>query len=164
LPPDLTLLIKSLVTLEGMGRQLDPNFDLVTEFSPFLHRALLARYAPDALVKKGWQAIVGGLDILTGLPQDLRHLLRSARSGRLQVHVDVTRLQYFGNQLDRAASRLTMGVVLAALIIGSSIVMTVDRGPELFGLPLFGLLGFLSAAVAGIWLLISIRRSGKNLE
>jgi ubiquinone biosynthesis protein len=164
LPPDLTLLIKSLVTLEGMGRQLDPNFDLVTEFSPFLHRALLARYAPDALFKRGWQAIVGGLDILTGLPKDLRHLLRSARSGRLQVHVDVTRLQYFGNQLDRAASRLTMGVVLAALIIGSSIVMTVDRGPELFGLPLFGLLGFLSAAMAGIWLLISIRRSGKNLE
>jgi len=162
LPPDLTLLIKSLITLEGLGRQLDPDFDLVTEFSPFLHRALLARYAPDALVKRGWQAIIGGLDILTDLPQDLRHLLRSARSGRLQVHVDVTRLQRFGNQLDRATSRLTMGVVIAALIIGSSIVMTVDRGPVLFGFPLLGLLGFLSAAVTGVWLLISIRRSGRN--
>ena len=164
LPPDLSLLIKSLVTLEGMGRQLDPDFDLVTEFSPFLHRALLARYGHEALIKRGWQAVAGGLDLLTGLPQDLRHLVRSARSGRLQVHVDVTHLQCFGNQLDRAASRLTMGVVLAALIIGSSIVMTVDRGPVLFGLPLFGLLGFLSAAVAGIWLLISIRRSGRNIE
>jgi ubiquinone biosynthesis protein len=164
LPPDLTLLIKSLITLEGMGRQLDPNFDMVTEFSPFLRRALLARYTPDALVKRGWRAIVGGLEILTDLPQDLHHLLRSARSGRIQVHVDVTRLQHFGNQLDRATSRLTMGVVIAALIIGSSIVMTVDRGPVLFGFPLLGLLGFLSAAIAGVWLLISIRRSGKNLE
>ncbi len=162
LPPDLTLLIKSLITLEGMGRQLDPEFDMVTEFSPFLRRALQARYAPDALVKRGWQAVVDGLDILTGLPQDLRQLLRSARSGRLQVHVDVTRLQDFGNQLDCATSRLTMGVVIAALIIGSAIVMTVERGPVLFGLPLFGLLGFISAAVAGIWLLISIRRSGRN--
>ncbi|MFQ6758064.1 MAG: ubiquinone biosynthesis protein UbiB [Deltaproteobacteria bacterium] len=162
LPPDLTLLIKSLITLEGMGRQLDPEFDMVTEFSPFLRRALQARYAPDALVKRGWQAVVDGLDILTGLPQDLRQLLRSARSGRLQVHVDVTRLQDFGDQLDCATSRLTMGVVIAALIIGSAIVMTVERGPVLFGLPLFGLLGFISAAVAGIWLLISIRRSGRN--
>ena len=164
LPPDLTLMTKSLITLEGMGRQLDPNFDMVTEFSPFLRRAFLARSAPDVLVKKGWQAVTDGLDILTGLPQDLRHLLRSARSGKLQVHVDVTRLERFGNQLDRATSRLTMGVVIAALIVGSSIVMTVDRGPVLFGFPLLGLLGFLSAAVTGVWLLISIRRSGRNLE
>lgn len=162
LPPDLTLLTKSLISLEGMGRQLDPEFDMVTEFSPFLHRALLGRYAPDVLARKGWQAVASGLDILTGLPQDLRQLLRSARSGRLQVNVDVTRLQRFGNQLDRAASRLTMGVVIAALIIGSSIVMSVERGPVLLGLPLFGLLGFIGAAIAGIWLLISIRRSGRN--
>lgn len=79
------------------------------------------------------------------------------------MHVDVTQLQHFGNQLDRATSRLTMGVVIAALIIGSSIVMTVEHGPKLLGLPLFGLLGFTGAAIAGIWLLISIRRSGRNL-
>jgi ubiquinone biosynthesis protein len=145
-----------------MGCQLDPDFDLVTECSPFLRRALLARYAPEALVKRGWKAITGTLEILTGLPQDLHSLLRSARSGRLQVHVDVPRLQHFGNQLDRATNRLTTGVVIAALIIGSSIVMTVDHGPELFGLPLIGFLGFLSAAITGIWLLISIRRSERN--
>lgn len=162
LPPDLTLLTKSLITLEGMGRQLDPDFDLVAEFSPFLSRALVARYAPDAIVKRGWKTLAGTLDIFTGLPQDLRHLLRSARSGRLQMHVDVTRLQHFGNQLDRAASRMTMGVVIAALIIGSSIVMTLDRGPELWGLPIFGLLGFLGAAIAGVWLLIAIRRSERS--
>jgi len=163
LPPDLTLLTKALISLEGMGCQLDPEFDMVSEFSPFLRRAIMARYAPDALAKRGWQAVSGGLDILAALPQDLRQLLRSARSGKLQVHVDVTRLQHFGNQLDRATSRLTMGVVIAALIIGSSIVMTVERGPVLLGLPLFGLLGFIGAAIAGIWLLISIRRSGRNL-
>ena len=164
LPPDLTLLTKAVITLEGMGCQLDPDFDLVTEASPFLRRSLLARYAPDVLARKGWQTLASGLDILTGLPKDLRQLLRSARSGRLQVHVDVTRLQHFGDQLDRASSRLTMGVVIAALIIGSSIVMTVGRGPVLLGLPLFGLLGFIGAAIGGIWLLISIWRSGRNSQ
>jgi len=116
----------------------------------------------DGLARRGWRAVASGLDILTSLPQDLRQLLRSARSGKLQVHVDVTRLQRFGDQLDRAMSRLTMGIVIAALIIGSSIVMTVEHGPVLLGLPLFGLLGFIGAAIGGIWLLISIWRSKRG--
>lgn len=162
LPPDLALLIKAFVTLEGMGRQLDPDFDMVAEAAPFLSRAMLARYAPDALAKRGWQAMTGTLDLLTGLPQDLRQLLRSARSGRFQIHVDVTRLKKFGNQLDRAASRMAVGNIIAALIIGSSIVMTIEGGPTVLGLPLFGLLGFIGAVIGGIWLLLSIWRSGRG--
>ena len=161
LPPDLVLLIKAFITLEGMGRQLDPDFDMVATATPFLRRAMLARYAPDALAKKGWAAATGALDILTGLPQDLRKLLRAARRGTLNVQIDIARLSQLGHQLDRAASRLTVGVVTAALIIGSSIVMTVQGGPTLFGLPLFGLLGFLGAFGGGFWLMVSIWRSGK---
>ncbi|MCK4743377.1 MAG: ubiquinone biosynthesis protein UbiB [Sulfuriflexus sp.] len=162
LPPDLALLIKAFITLEGMGRQLDPDFDMGAEAKPFLNRAMLSRYAPDALAKRGWQAMTRTLDLLTGLPQDLRQLLRSARNGRFQIHVDVTRLKKFGDQLDRAASRMVVGIVTAALIIGSSIVMTVEGGPSLFGLPLFGLLGFTGAVFGGIWLLASIWRSGRG--
>ncbi|RLA04837.1 MAG: 2-polyprenylphenol 6-hydroxylase [Gammaproteobacteria bacterium] len=164
LPPDLVLMIKAFITLEGMGRQLDPDFDMVAEAAPFLRRAMLARYAPDALAKRGWAAATGALDIVTGLPQDLRQLLRAARRGKFNVHVDVTRLNQFGHQLDRAASRLTVGVVTAALIIASSIVMTVEGGPTLMGLPLFGFMGFTGAFVGGVWLLISIWRSGKLNE
>jgi len=162
LPPDLAVLIKALITLEGMGRQLDPDFDMVAEASPFLQRAILTRYAPEVLAKRGWRAVASTVELLTGLPQDLRQLLRSARSGRFQLHVDVTRLKTFGNQLDRAASRMAVGNVIAALIIGSSIVMTVKGGPTLFGLPLFGLLGFVGAALGGVWLLFSIWRSGRT--
>jgi ubiquinone biosynthesis protein len=67
-----------------------------------------------------------------------------------------------GDQLDRAVSRLTVGLIVAALIIGSSIVMTVGGGPQLFGLPAFGLVGFVGAALGGVWLLSSIVRSGKH--
>ena len=69
-------------------------------------------------------------------------------------------LQRVGDQLDRAANRLSLALVIAALIIGSSIVMTVEGGPTLLGLPLFGLLGFLGAAVGGVWLVWTIWRSG----
>jgi ubiquinone biosynthesis protein len=100
--------------------------------------------------------------VLAELPRDLRRALRSARHGRLQIHVDVNGLDRFGNQLDGAANRLTVGIVTASLIIGSSIVMTVQGGPTFLGLPFFGLVGFLGAAIGGTWLLISIWRSGRR--
>jgi ubiquinone biosynthesis protein len=75
------------------------------------------------------------------------------------VHVDLTSLYRFGHQLDGAANRLAIGIVTAALIIGSSIVMTVEGGPTLLGLPFFGLLGFLGALAGGAWLFVSILRS-----
>jgi ubiquinone biosynthesis protein len=162
LPPDLALVLKVGVTLEATGRALDPAFDMAGEAAPFLHAAVLARRGPAALAKRSWRALAATLEIFAELPQDLRRMLRSARSGRLQVHVDLTRLSRFGNQLDQAASRLTLGVVIAALIIGSSIVMTIEGGPTLLGLPVFGLLGFLGAAAGGVWLLYSIWRSGRG--
>ncbi len=162
LPPDLALVLKVCVTLEATGRELDPEFDMAGEAAPFLHAAVLARRGPAALAKRGWRAMGAALEILAELPKDLRRILRSARSGRLQVHVDLTRLSRFGNQLDRAANRLTLGVVTAALIVGSSIVMTIEGGPALLGLPVFGLLGFLGAIAGSAWLLYSIWRSGRD--
>lgn len=65
-----------------------------------------------------------------------------------------------GDQIDRAANPLTVGVVAASLIITSSTAVTAGGGPRVCGLPLFGLLGFLGPAVAGIWVLVSAWGSG----
>ena len=162
LPPDLALVLKVAATLEATGHELDPAFDMASEAEPFLRAATLERHGPTAVARRGWRAARSALEILSDLPRDVRQVLRSARSGRLQVHVDVTSLERFGRQLDRAANRLTVGVVTAALVIGSSIVMTVGGGPTLLGLPAFGLLGFLAAAAGGAWLLFSIWRSGRG--
>ena len=94
--------------------------------------------------------------MLAGLPNDLTRLLRAARQGKVDIQIDFLHLKRVGNQLDRAASRLVVGIVVAALIIGSSIVMTVSGGPTLLGLPFFGLLGFLGAVAGSLWLLRSI--------
>jgi ubiquinone biosynthesis protein len=80
------------------------------------------------------------------------------------VHIDIPHLKRVGDELSSAANRLAVGVVVAALIIGSSIVMTVPGGPTLFGLPMFGLLGFLGAAIGGGWLLLSILKSSKAVK
>src|SRR5574343_175537 len=130
LPSDLALLIKAFISLEGMGRGLDPGFHMATEALPLLRAVVRQRYQPKALALRGW--------------------------GSLQ------RLLHVGEQLDRAASRLSVALVLAALIIGSSIVMTVGGGPQLFGLPAFGLMGFVGAVLGGGWLVRSTVRSRRR--
>jgi len=151
LPADLSLLIKAFVSLEGMGRELDPDFDMAGEALPLLQQALREHYAPAALLRRS----VGGLRemavLLAGLPQDLSRLLRAARKGRLDIHIDVLHLKRVGNQLDRAVNRLVIGVVIAALIIGSAIVLTVPQGPHWLGT-----LGFLVALFGSLWLILSI--------
>lgn len=160
LPQDLALMIKVFVTLEGLGRILDPDFDMAAEAAPFLRRSMLARYAPDALFQRGMRTLSEAAGLLAALPRDLRRLLRSVRGGNFRVNIEMERLRRFGEQVDHSANRLTVGVVTAAMIIGSSIVMTVSGGPTLLGLPLFGLLGFLGAGVGAAWLVYSIWRSG----
>ncbi len=161
MPADLTLLVKAFISLEGMGRELDPDFNMANEAMPILERTLRARYKPATLIRRSWRAASEALSLAAGLPHDISRLLRAARRGRLEIHIDVTHLKHVGNQLDGAANRLVIGIVVAALIIGSSIVMTVSGGPTLFGLPLFGLIGYLGAATGGIWLLFSIIKSNK---
>ena len=161
LPSDLALLVKAFISLEGMGRELDPDFDMAGEAMPLLVKTLRARYTPAALVKRGWRSASEMLALLADLPHDFSRLLRAARRGQLDIHIDVKHLKHVGNQLDGAANRLVVGIVVAALIIGSSIVMTVPGGPTLLGLPTFGLLGFIGAAVGGVWLLLSIWKSNR---
>lgn len=162
MPSDLTLLFKALITLEGLGRQLDPEFHLIEYIDPFVRRVIQDRYQPKAVARRAQRGIAGAIAAITGLPDDLARLLRDARRGRLTIELDLKRLDRFGHQLDHSANRLTIGVVTAALIVGSSIVMTVRGGPELFGLPLFGLLGFVIAGLNSLWLIWSIRRSNKE--
>lgn len=158
LPSDLALLIKAFISLEGMGRGLDPDFHMASEALPLLRQMLRARYRPEALARRAWQSLRGGLAELGRVPADLSQLLRSARRGRLRLGIDVAHLKRAGDQIDRAASRLSLSLVVSALIIGSSIVMTVGGGPELLGLPAFGLLGFVGATIGGLALLRSMWR------
>ena len=163
LPPDLALMIKAFLTLEGMGRQLDPDFDMASAARPYLERVLLRRWAPRALLRRGQRGVQDALELAGDMPRELRRLLRMTRRGRLHMQMEVTSLKAFGDQVDRAANRLTMGVVTAALVIGSSIVMHSAGGgvPSRWLLAL-GALGFIGAALTGMWILLSIWRSGKG--
>jgi len=160
LPADLVLMLKAFLTLEGMGRSLDPDFDMASEARPIVERVLRRHYSTVAVARRAQRSAVEIVKTLGSLPNDLSRLLRTARRGRIEVHVDVKSLKEVSHRLDSAASRMTLGVVTSALIIGSAIVMNVQPGGG--GVSWFGWLGFGGAALGGLWLLFSIWRSGRD--
>ena len=160
LPADLALLIKAFISLEGMGRELDPGFDMVSEMTPMIEKLISERYLPDAVLERGWRTVRDLLALAGELPHDLTRQLRAARRGKLSIHIDVAHLQRTAEQIDGAANRLSMSIVVAALIVGSSIVMSMPGNSTLWGPLLLGVLGFVGALIGGLLLLLSIWKSG----
>jgi len=161
LPQGLALLVRALISLDGIGRRLDPEFSAVRIARPFLRRTLRNRFRPEALARRARRNLGETMELLVGLPRDLRRLVKAARRGAVQLNLDLGRLDQFGRQLDRAASRVTIGLVTAAIIIGTSIVTVSEEG-GLLGIPLLGVVGFLTSLAAGAWILVSIYRGGRR--
>jgi ubiquinone biosynthesis protein len=165
LPSDLSLMFKTLITLEGLGRQYDPDFHIVQHLTPLVKRALAERSAPRELVRRGRGAVEEFLGVAASVPRDLARLLREARRGKARIDLDLKRLDSFGRQLDRTLDRVTMGIMTASLVIGSAIVLTVEGGPRLLGVPLLpaiGLAGYVLAFLNSLWILYGIWRSGRE--
>ena len=164
LPADLTLMFKALISLEGLGRQYDPEFRLVDRVRPFLDRALLERYQPVAALRRSQASLANAFGLLTTVPRDLARLVKDARRGRMRVDLDLKRLDSFGERLHNTIDRMTIGIMTSSLVIGSSIVMTVGGGPALFGIPLLtllGLFGYLIAFFSSLWIILAIWRSDR---
>jgi ubiquinone biosynthesis protein len=165
LPSDLSLMFKALITLEGLGRQYDPEFHIVDELTPLLRRALSERYQPGELARRGRGAFNDFLNLVSSVPRDFARLLREARRGKTRIDLDLKRLDSFGRQLDRTLDRVTMGIMTASLVIGSAIVLTVEGGPRVLGmpvLPVIGLAGYLMAFLNSLWIIYGIWRSGRE--
>jgi ubiquinone biosynthesis protein len=165
LPVDLALLFKALLSLEGLGRQYDPEFRLIERVKPFLDRAMLEHYQPVETARRAQETLSDFYGLVTSMPRDLARLIKDARHGRMRVDLDLRRLDSFGLRLHSAINRATIGIMTASLVVGSSIVMTVAEGPTLFGVPLltlFGLLGYLIAFVNSLWIILSIWRSSRR--
>jgi ubiquinone biosynthesis protein len=162
LPADLTLMFKALITLESSGRKYDPDFVLADRLKPIVERVVGARYAPTEMGRRGGASIGQFIDLMRAIPRDVARLLKDARRGRLRLDVDVKRLDSVVRKLDSTLDRLTIGIMTASVVVGSSIVMTVTSGPQLFGIPIFtvlGAFGFLLAFVNSVWVVVSIWRS-----
>lgn len=162
LPGDLVMLFKTMVTLEGVVKRLDGNFQLLEHAKPIVQNVIRQSLSPQQIWHQArMQSRLLGR-ILGGLPKNLLRLNRYIRNGKLNVNLDLKRLDSLNQHLEHSANRLTMGMVTSALIIGSSILLGSNIGPKLYGLSFLGFFGYLLAFANSLWIIWSIWRSGKH--
>jgi ubiquinone biosynthesis protein len=161
IPSNLMLLIKALVTIEGVGLQLDPTFKIVEHAAPLAERVWRQEYQPDAIARRAWRGLQHSLSAARRVPVHLEAIGRKIRDGRLEIRFVHRNLDHFVREMDRSSNRLAFALIIAALIVGSSLIIQTGRGPLAYGYPLFGLVGFVVAALFGIRLAIGIMRSGR---
>ncbi len=157
----LSLLGRVLAQIEGVGRQLDPDFDIVTLIQPFAQNLISRKYSPHEMLKKTYKVAGDYADLVRSMPRDIQTALDRVKSGKLRIEFKHIGLENLVSGLERSTSRLAFAIIIAALVISSSMIMALEKpfGPSIFGIPVIGALGYLIAAISGLWLVINIIRN-----
>ena len=161
IPSEFALLFKTLITAEGTARGLDPDFDMVAHIQPFVREMVKKKYSPEKILKDSGNFAENAIDVIRKMPDNVDWLFRSLKQGKLFIGLEHHGLEKMDATIDRASNRLSLSLIISAMIVGSSLIMTVDKGPQFFGYSALGIAGFLFAAVLGLGLVVSIIRGGR---
>ena len=160
-PSNLYLMDKALITLEGLLKQLDPEFNYFEAAQPYVAELVHRRRSPLRAARTIQKNIADFADVFAQLPRQLKATYRKFIHGDLKVNIHHEGLTQLIRDLDKASNRLSFSIITAAIIVASSIIIHSGKGPMLFGLPMFGLIGYIIAALLGLWILVGILRSGQ---
>ncbi len=161
LKPDLFLMIKALSSVEGLGRMLDPDFDIIEHAKPFILSIQSSRLNPIKIAGDIIDSGTGFVQFMKEVPGELRVILKQVREGKIKIEFEHRGLDPILFTQDRTSNRIAFAIVLASLIIGSSLIVLSDIPPKWQEIPIIGLAGFIVAGVMGFWLLVSILRRGR---
>jgi ubiquinone biosynthesis protein len=153
LPAGLSLLLRTLILLEGTAQLLSPDFSLAEVIQPFYQRAAGRRLSPQRLLLRLQRTYRDWDRLLQALPRDLNEIIQRVRAGRFRVHLD-------HRHLDPIVNRLVLGILTASLFLGSSLLWSMKAPPLLGGVSVFGAAGHLLAVFLGWRLFRAIRKSG----
>jgi ubiquinone biosynthesis protein len=155
------LLGRAVGTYEELGRKLDPDYDFLVEAEPFIRKILLKSYDPQKILQELLKTGRDFRNLITMLPGELQSILQKMRQGQLALEFRHKGLERLITELDRSSNRLSFSLIIAALIVGSSLIMRLEVGPFLFGYSVLGIAGFIFAGLLGLWLIIAILKSGR---
>uniref|UniRef100_UPI00405782FF ABC1 kinase family protein n=1 Tax=Candidatus Electrothrix sp. TaxID=2170559 RepID=UPI00405782FF len=161
LKPNLYLMFKALATVEGIGTMLAPEVELLTLADPFMKKIKLDRVHPRRLFDDFSTTSHQYLNLLRDLPGETRSILALLRQGGMKLELKHRGLRPLERALYRVSNRIAFAIVLAAQIVGSSLIVLSGIKPHWHDIPVIGLAGFLIAGIMGFWLLISILRQDK---
>lgn len=159
-PRDFTLMLKALMTVESFAKTLDKDFDILEQLRPYAQRFSASQFSPSRLLQHITSAMRSTGDLAVRLPEDTAAILNKFRRGRFRVHIEHEHLEELEQTLDNSSNRLSFAIIIGALLVGSSLLVAQDGTVlGLITLQALGVIGYLTAAIIGIGLLISILRS-----
>jgi ubiquinone biosynthesis protein len=161
LPQDFVVLAKTFLGVEGLARQLNPELNIVDAARPEAERIIRRRYDPREIGKTLIKQAKEFERFLIGLPAQLQDLLIKLQHGNLKIEFEHKGLEQLLDSICRASNRLSFALIVAALIVGSSLLLFSKIGPSWYELSLLGLAGYLLAGFLGVLLIIAILRSGR---
>lgn len=160
-PQDLYLMVKSISTAEGLGLALDPDFEMLERATPFLFKARSARFHPLRIADDIFETSIDFMRLLLEVPGEVRDILTLIKRGKIRAEFEPKGLEPILEKQDQISNRIAFSIVIASLIIGSALVVHSKTPPFFYGIPLFGVVGFVAAALMGVWLLMAIIKRGR---
>ena len=164
LPADLALLFKALITLEGLGTRLVPHFRLIEYVTPYVTRLVAERWSPGRIAERTSGAMRETGRALRSLPRLVESLARRLGDGDAALRFEVPEVEVFGRHLERSVDRLVIGLVTAALIVGSSVLLSRAGTDGISAAWLLGAVGIVISFANSIWLVASIHRSHRTRD
>jgi ubiquinone biosynthesis protein len=160
-PGEYFLILKTLLQVDGLGRRLYPEFNVTETATPIIKNWFYQRYNPKKSIRELYFFLDDLQHFMRTLSTEMGTLIRRIGRRGMRIPLYHENLDRAVGELDRTGNRLSFAIIIAALLLSSSILVQAKIGPFIRGYPVVGLIGFLSAAVMGLWLLIGIIRSGK---
>ena len=151
----------AIATIDGVARQLDPDFNTIAHTRPFVERLVHERHDPKRIFKDVVIYSSELLDILKIIPKDTYEIIKKIKKGTLKIEFEHQGLSKFIAEMDKSSNRISFSLVISALIIGSSLIIMANKGPLIYGFPVLGILGFVFAGLLGLGLAIGILKSGR---
>lgn len=160
-PSDLLLVNKALLILEHIGRQLDPGFDFVAAAQPYAAQLVKERVSPSRFYERARDNFMDFSDFISLFPKQMKQIIKKVLKDDIHVRMYHVNLPEFIRDMDRSSNRIAFAMIVSAMILSSAIMHATGVGPTIFGVSLLGLTAFFFAFLLGLWLLVSIIRSGR---
>jgi ubiquinone biosynthesis protein len=161
IPPDIFLMLKAFSTIEGVGLMLDPDFDMIQQAVPFIKEVKRARVSPQRITGDIFRLAIELFQFVENFPKDILSITRLIKQQKLSLNLEYKGLDKMLSTYDQISNRISFSIIIAALIIGSALVIMSKVPPLFYDISLIGIVGFLAAAIMGIWLLVAILRKGR---
>lgn len=154
LSEDVYLLVKGIGQIEGIGRHLNPQLNIMKEIGKNAQEIMAKRMSPKYILEKGMGKVGEFSENWLTLPSDLKRLLEKIQNNELKHRHELVGFENF----QKIAERLIMGLVLSSLIIGSSILVLANMPPHINGISALGVLGFVISGILGTNMIMSKKK------